>query len=94
MFCSSSAMAELTTAHNHLVMARTAIHSLDVAQVAGETKQGLSVADKILQEGNEKLAEVQQRRIGVALFSLLVLAVVVSLYLYIRESGQSEPTER
>ena len=75
-------------------MARTAIHSLDVAQVSGETKQGLSVADKVLQVGNEKLAEVQQRRIGVALFSLLVLVVVVSLYLYIRESGQIEPTER
>lgn len=90
----SAPTAELTTAHNHLVMARTAIHSLDVAQVAGETKQGLSVAEKVLQEGNEKLAEVQQRRIGVALFSLLVLVVVVTLYLYIRESGESEPAER
>jgi len=48
----------------------------------------------VLNEGREKLAEVQQRRKSAALFSLLVLAVVVSLYLYIRENGASEPADR
>jgi hypothetical protein len=67
-------------------MARTTIHSLDLAQVSAETTQGIAVADRVLQEGNDKLAEVEQRRRGVALFSVLVLAVVLTLYLYIRIS--------
>ena len=86
----SAATSELTTAHNHLVMARTAIHGLDVSQVAGETRQGIPVTDQVSKEGNEKLAEVQHRRIGVALFSLLVLGIVLSLYLYIRETDRPE----
>ena len=75
-------------------MARTTIHSLDVSEVAGQTKEGLSVADQVLNEGREKRAEVQQRRKSVALFSLLVLAVVLSLYFYIRENGEGEPADR
>ena len=47
-----------------------------------------------MNEGREKLAEVQQRRKSVALFSLLVLAVVLSLYFYIREYGENEPADR
>ena len=90
----ATSAADLTVAHNHLVMARTTIHSLDLAQVTAETTPGIAVAGRVLQEGNDKLAEVQQRRRGVALFSLLVLAVVLTLYLYIRETGENEPTGR
>lgn len=90
----TSATAGLTVAHNRLVMARTTVHSLDLAQVTAETSQGIAVAGRVLQEGNDKLAELQQRRRGVALFSVLVLVVVLTLYLYIRESSEKEATEK
>jgi hypothetical protein len=88
----SSATAELANAHSHLVISRTAIHSLDAAIVDGEIGQGLPIAAKVLQEGKDKLAEIQSRRKGVALFSLLVLAIVLSLYLYIRAQAKSQPS--
>ena len=84
----SSAASDLTAAHSHLVMARTAIHSLDIDQVSAEVDQGIPVAEEAAQTGRDRLAEVQSRRKGVALFSLLVLAIVFTLYLYIR---QEEP---
>jgi hypothetical protein len=90
----TTATADLTAAHNRLVMARTTIHSLDLAQVSAETTQGIAVADRVLQEGNDKLAEVEQRRRGVALFSVLVLAVVLTLYLYIRISEKEGAESR
>jgi hypothetical protein len=85
----SVATSELTTAHSHLIMSRTAIHSLDAAQVEAEVAQGIPVAEQALQEGRDKLAEVQSRRKGVALFSLLVLAIVFVLYRYIRLQDKS-----
>ncbi|MBI2818634.1 MAG: cytochrome c3 family protein [Acidobacteria bacterium] len=86
----SASTAELANAHSHLVISRTAIHSLDSVQVGDEIDQGLPIAAKVLQEGKDKLAEIQSRRKGVALFSLLVLAIVLSLYLYIREEDKSQ----
>ena len=85
----SAARAELTAAHSHLVMSRTAIHSLDISQVSAEIEKGIPIAEKTGQEGRDKLAEVQSRRKGVALFSLLVLVIVLSLYLYIRQDDES-----
>ena len=85
----SAATAELARAHSQLVISRTAIHSLDVAEVGGVIDQGLPIAAKVLQDGRDKLAEIEARRKGVALFSLLVLAIVLSLYLYIREENKS-----
>jgi predicted CXXCH cytochrome family protein len=82
----TTATADLTAAHNHLVMARTTVHSLDLDKVSAETTQGIAVAERVLQEGNDKLEEVEQRRRGVALFSVLVLAVVLTIYLYIKTS--------
>jgi hypothetical protein len=82
----SAAAADLTTAHSHLVMARTAIHGLDMAQVNAEIENGVPIAEQATQAGRDRLGEVQSRRRGVALFSLLVLAIVLTLYLYIRQT--------
>jgi len=90
----NGATAELAAAHSHLVISRTAIHSLDVAQVDGEINQGLPIAAKVLQEGKDKLAEVQSRRKGVALFCLLVLGIVLSLYLYIRQENKTRQSSQ
>jgi hypothetical protein len=85
----NAATAELARAHSQLVMSRTAIHSLDATEVDSIIDQGLPIAGKVLQDGKDKLAEIDNRRKGVALFSLLVLAIVISLYLYIREESKS-----
>ena len=76
-------------------MARTAIHSLDIGKVNAEVENGIPVAEAAAQIGRDRLDEVQSRRIGVALFSLLVLVIVLTLYLYIRqdESGASSDNE-
>ena len=90
----SAARSDLTTAHSHLVMSRTAIHSLDSTEVDAEITQGIPITEKVLEEGRNKLAEVQSRRVGVGLFSLLVLAIVFSLYYYIRlEDKSQQPNE-
>ena len=86
----SSAAAELTGARSHLLMSRTTIHSLDQSKVDAEIEQGMPIAAKVEQEGRDKLAEVQNRRKGVAFFSLLVLGIVVSLFFYIRLDKSSE----
>jgi hypothetical protein len=89
----STATADLTAAHSQLVMSRTAIHSLDVSKVNAEVDKGIPIAERAAQEGRDKLAEVQSRRVGVALFSLLVLAIVLTLYLYIRSENKAhQPT--
>ncbi|MBI4465434.1 MAG: hypothetical protein HY647_12075, partial [Acidobacteria bacterium] len=88
----SSATAELTMAHSHVIMARTAVHSLDLSQVEEEINQGLPIAEQVIQQGHQKLADVQSRRRGFALFSLLVVAIVVCLYFYIRENEESQHT--
>jgi hypothetical protein len=86
----SAPMAELANAHSHLIISRTAIHSLDIALVSEEIDKGLPIAAKVRQAGEDRLAEVQSRRKGVALFSLLVLVIVFSLYLYIRETEKAK----
>jgi hypothetical protein len=89
----STATADLTAAHSQLVMSRTAIHSLDLSKVNVEIQKGMPIAERVAQEGRDKLADVQARRRGVALFSLLVSAIVFTLYLYIRfENKSQQPT--
>jgi hypothetical protein len=85
----TTSTAELANAHSHLVMSRTAIHSLDADQVNAEIEKGAPIAAQVLQEGRDKLAEVQTRRKEVAFFSLLVLGIVFCLYLYIRLDQKS-----
>jgi hypothetical protein len=84
----SAAAAELTSAHSHLVMSRTAVHSLELSQVNAEIEQGIPIAQKVAQEGRDRLAEIQSRRRGVALFALLVLVIVATLYFYIRQEDK------
>ena len=89
----SQAMSELTNAHNRLVMARTTIHSLDGAKVAAETTAGLRIAAEIQEEGKQKLAELRRFREGLALSTVFIVGVVLSLYFYIRKNGRSGSTE-
>ncbi|MBI3895933.1 MAG: cytochrome c3 family protein [Acidobacteria bacterium] len=83
----SLAMSELTNAHSRLVMARTTVHSLDSTKVAAETTGGLRIASEIAEEGKQKLAELRRFREGLALSTVFILGVVLTLYFYIRQNG-------
>ncbi len=89
----SAATAELTNAHSHLVMARTEIHSLDQSRVSQQVEEGRKIAAQVAEEGKGKLAEVQTRRKGLAVSSVFILVVVVSLYFYIRENERDKTGE-
>ena len=89
----SLAMSELANAHNRLVMARTTIHSLDSTKVAAETTDGLRIAAEIEEEGKQKLTELRRFREGLAISTVFILGVVLSLYFYTRQNGHSGSTE-
>lgn len=76
---------ELLAAQESLIKARAATHSLDVKQIKTATDSGLVVAQKSLESGQGLLAEVQFRRKGLAASMLIIVAVLVGLFLKIRE---------
>ncbi len=76
---------ELLAANESLIKARAATHSLEVEQIKTATDSGLVVAQKSLESGQGLLAEVQFRRKGLAASMLIIVAVLVGLFLKIRE---------
>lgn len=76
---------ELIAANESLIKARAAVHSLDVEQIKTATDSGSDVAQKSLESGQGLLAEVQFRRKGLAASMLIIIAVLVGLFLKIRE---------
>lgn len=76
---------ELLAAQESLIKARAATHSLDVEQIKTATDSGMDVAQKSLESGQGLLAEVQFRRKGLAASMLIIVAVLVGLFLKIRE---------
>lgn len=76
---------ELITANESLIKARATVHSLDAEAIKTATDSGLEVAQKSLESGHNLLAEVQFRRKGLAASMLIIIAVLVGLFLKIRE---------
>lgn len=76
---------ELIAANESLIKARAAVHSLDVEQIKTATDSGSDVAQKSLESGQGLLSEVQFRRKGLAASMLIIIAVLVGLFLKIRE---------
>jgi hypothetical protein len=76
---------ELLAANESLIKARAATHSLEIDQIKIATDSGLVVAQKSLESGQGLLAEVQFRRKGLATSMLIIVAVLVGLFLKIRE---------
>lgn len=76
---------ELLAAKESLIKARAAAHALDIEQIKTATDSGLGVAQKSLESGQGLLAEVQFRRKGLAASMLIIIAVLVGLFLKIRE---------
>lgn len=85
---------ELLAAQESLIKARAATHSLDVKQIKTATDSGLIVAQKSLESGQGLLAEVQFRRKGLAASMLIIAAVLVGLFLKIREVDRRQQPDR
>lgn len=96
----SQALFELDDVGNALTKARTAIHTLHVDSVRGETRAGFDVADRAIQRGNEALAEHRFRRVGLGFSAGIILILVLGLALKIRQiearnaGARSRPTHR
>lgn len=75
----------LREARNHLTLARTEVHTFDLAKVRAVLDEGFGIAGKVDQEGKAALGELRFRRTGLAVSLGAILLVVVALALKIRQ---------
>ncbi|HEY7699223.1 MAG TPA: cytochrome c3 family protein, partial [Vicinamibacteria bacterium] len=91
----SEAEVTLIDAHQSLVQARNLVHTFATAPVEDKVKEGLGFTRKAEEAGVAALRELDFRRIGLATSLLFILAMVLGLYLKIRqieaEERQSPP---
>jgi hypothetical protein len=76
---------ELLAAKESLIKARTETHSLKIEKVKAATDPGFIVAEKSLTSGQDLLTELLFRRKGLVAAMLVIGAVLVGLFLKIRE---------
>lgn len=81
----SQAQFNLNQANTSLVSARSYIHGFSVDSVRKEVESGLEVTDQALSRGHDALAELQFRRIGLAVSAVIILALILGLVLKIRQ---------
>jgi hypothetical protein len=86
----SQAQFDLTQANTELIGARTAVHSFSSEAVSEAVAAGLEVAARANERGQEALVELLFRRVGLAIFALIVVVLIAGLVLKIRrlEAGQ------
>ncbi len=87
----SEAQFALSDARTALISARTAVHSFSLDSVRGEVEAGLEVTDQARTRGEEALAELQIRRIGLAVSVGIILLLIVGLVLKIRQLEGRKP---
>jgi hypothetical protein len=83
----SQALFELEDLSNSLTRARAAIHSFHTETVAEALQPGFVVARTAWDRGLGALAEHRFRRVGLAYSSAIILALIASLLLKIRDTG-------
>lgn len=81
----SQAELEQAQARDALTKARVAIHSFDPQTVEKDVRAGLAVADKTQKAGEAALRERTQRRLGLGVSLIAILAVLVGLRILIRD---------
>jgi hypothetical protein len=74
----------LRKAQERIVEARVLAHSFDSDRFLAVTREGLDVADQGVKAARRAFAEVRQRRLGLAVSLLVIVAVIVGLALKIR----------
>jgi len=81
----SQPLFELNEAKTALIKARAAIHSFEQAAVEKEIEPGLKVSERAYVRGVKALDELQFRRKGLVISTLIILALIITLVLKIRE---------
>ena len=87
----SQARLDEDQARDALTKARVTIHSFRKELVQPDIQEGLKIAAKSLQAGNNALAERDYRRRGLGLALVFILISVVGLFLYIRHIEPNAP---
>lgn len=76
---------ELIEAKDNLIKARAESHTLKAKKIKVLTDPGVVIAQKTVKKGHQLMAELQFRRKGLAASLLVIGAVLVGLFLKIRE---------
>jgi len=87
----SQARLDEDQARDALTKARVTIHSFRKDLVDHDIQEGLQIASKTLQAGQNALAERDYRRKGLGFAVLFILMSVVGLFLYIRQLERAAP---
>ncbi|MBI3456722.1 MAG: hypothetical protein HY002_13175 [Candidatus Rokubacteria bacterium] len=86
----SQAEFDLRGATDALVKARAAVHTFKVQPVQKEVEAGLAITAKAYGRGVQALDELQFRRRGLAVSSVIILALIAGLVLKIRQLDRRE----
>ncbi|MGH7808696.1 MAG: multiheme c-type cytochrome [Candidatus Binatia bacterium] len=81
----SQPLFELSEAKTSLIKARAAIHGFDQALLDKEVEPGLKVSARAHARGVKALDELQFRRKGLAISTLIIFALVIGLIIKIRQ---------
>jgi hypothetical protein len=81
----SEAQFDLNAATTALISARAAVHGFSVDAVRQEVAAGLEVTSRAYERGQKALADLQFRRVGLAVSVTIILLLIVGLVLKIRQ---------
>lgn len=81
----SEAKLEQAQARDALTKARVTIHSFNPVKLEEDIQAGLKVAEKTYTAGKQALAERDQRRVGLGVSLLTIIAVLIGLRMLIRQ---------
>ena len=84
----SQAQFEINGAKDHLVKARTAVHTFAVKAVQQEVTEGMAIATNARARGVQALDEIQFRRMGLGISVVIILAIITGLVFKIRQIDQ------
>jgi len=81
----SQARIDEAQGRDSLIKARVTVHSFQPAKVEQDTQAGMKIADKTYKAGLQALAERDYRRKGLGLTLITIVAVLIGLWMYIRQ---------
>jgi hypothetical protein len=82
----------LQAAQDQIVEAKVLVHSFDLERFLKVTDEGQKVADAGVEAGHRAFAELKYRRTGLALFLVVVVAVIAALGFKVRQVGRESPS--
>lgn len=80
----------LRAGQDHVVEARVLVHSFDEDRFMAAVKEGMTSAEAAVTAGNRAFAELRQRRLGLAVSLVVIIAVIAGLALKLKEIERDE----